>query len=104
MHSRKKTDHLYLFLTFVQPNNGSDILIFYSLDVFRRAKVKLNNHVLAIMTQSAIAFGSFLAALGMKRVPRRVQFISSTLLMSLSMFAIGSLLHQMATNPEGVQG
>lgn len=81
---------IYLFL--FQPMSGSDILVFYSLDIFKRANVNMNSHVLAIFVQSGFLSGYIIAAFLMSRVTRKTQFIISGFFMATFLFALGFIL------------
>jgi len=48
---------IMLGMFILQSLSGSDTIVFYSLDIFRRADVKLNNYVLSIFVQSGFLFG-----------------------------------------------
>ena len=72
--------------------SGSDILVFYSLAIFKRANVNMNSHVLAIFVQSGFLFGYIIAAFLMSRVTRKVQFIISGIFMATFLFALGFIL------------
>ena len=72
--------------------SGSDILVFYSLAIFKRANVNMNSHVLAIFVQSGFLFGYIIAAFLMSRVTRKAQFIISGIFMATFLFALGFIL------------
>ena len=57
------------------------MVIFYSLDIFRRAEVELDNYVLSILAQSGISLGYILAPLLMNRVSRKKHFLSAGIFM-----------------------
>ena len=81
-----------MFLFLFQPMSGSDILVFYSLAIFKRANVNMNSHVLAIFVQSGFLFGYVIAAFLMSRVTRKAQFIISGIFMATFLFALGFIL------------
>ena len=72
--------------------SGSDILVFYSLDIFKRANLDMNSHVLAIFVQSGFLIGYIIAAFLMSRITRKTQFIVSGFFMSIFLFALGFIL------------
>merc|ERR1719447_1212471 len=76
----------------LQSLSGSDTIVFYSLDIFRRADVQLNNYVLSIFVQSGFLFGFMIAAFLMSRVGRKAQFIMSGLFMAIFLSALGLIL------------
>ena len=80
------------FCFLFQPMSGSDILVFYSLAIFKRANVNMNSHVLAIFVQSGFLFGYIIAAFLMSRVTRKAQFIISGISMAIFLFALGFIL------------
>ena len=82
---------MLLMLT-LQPMSGSDTVSFYSLDIFRRANVKMNNYVLSILVNSGFTLGYLFSAMIMTRVGRKLQFISSGLFMAVSLATLGFTL------------
>lgn len=82
---------MMLMLT-LQPLSGSDTVSFYSLDIFRRANVKMNNYVLSILVNSGFTLGYLFSAMIMTRVGRKLQFISSGLFMAVSLATLGFTL------------
>ena len=77
----------------LQPLSGSDTVSFYSLDIFRRAEVKMNNYVLSILVNSGFTIGYMVSALLMTRVGRKMQFICSGLFMAVSLATLGFTLN-----------
>ena len=57
----------------IQPLSGAEMVSYYSLDIFRRANVQMNNYMLAIALQSAFTVGYIISAPLMTRIPRKVQ-------------------------------
>ena len=84
---------MLLMLT-LQPLSGSDTVSFYSLDIFRRANVKMNNYVLSILVNSGFTLGYLFSAMIMTRVGRKLQFISSGLFMAVSLATLGFTLDE----------
>ena len=76
----------------LQPLSGSDTVSFYSLDIFRRANVKMNNYVLSILVNSGFTIGYMVSAMLMTRVGRKMQFICSGLFMAVSLATLGFTL------------
>ena len=76
----------------LQPISGCDMVIFYSLDIFQRANVQMNNYALSIMVQSGFLVGYIISSFLMVRSPRKLQFIASGLFMSVSLVALGFIL------------
>ena len=68
------------------------MVIFYSLDIFKRANVQMNNYALSIMVQSGFLVGYIISSFLMDRTPRKLQFIASGLFMSASLVALGFIL------------
>ena len=68
------------------------MVIFYSLDIFKRANVQMNNYALSIMVQSGFLVGYIISSFLMVRTPRKLQFIASGLFMSASLVALGFIL------------
>ncbi len=64
-------------------------MVYYSLVIFQNAEIDMNNHILAIVVQSGLTFGYVISTPMMSKLPRRFQFITSGLLMSLSSTALG---------------
>ena len=81
-----------IIMSLFQPMSGSDILVFYSLDIFKRANLDMNSHVLAIFVQSGFLIGYIIAAFLMSRITRKTQFIVSGFFMSIFLFALGFIL------------
>jgi len=69
------------------------MVIFYSLDIFQRANVQMNNYALSIMVQSGFLVGYIISSFLMVRTPRKLQFIASGLFMSASLVALGFILN-----------
>ena len=69
------------------------MVIFYSLDIFKRANVQMNNYALSIMVQSGFLVGYIISSFLMVRTPRKLQFIASGLFMSASLVALGFILN-----------
>lgn len=85
-----------LLMFCMQPISGSDTVSFYSLDIFQRANVKMNNHMLSICVNSGFTIGYIISAIIMTRVPRKVQFISSAFFMAVSNATLGFTLQEEA--------
>ena len=72
--------------------SGSETVSVYSLDIFRRANVKMNNYILAILINSGFTLGYMISAMIMTSVGRKLQFISSGLFMAVSLATLGFTL------------
>ena len=72
--------------------SGSETVSVYSLDIFRRANVKMNNYLLAILINSGFTLGYMISAMIMPHVGRKLQFISSGLFMAVSLATLGFAL------------
>ena len=68
------------------------MLIVYSLDLFKRAKVPHNHYVLAIVTLCCLTAGYLISTYLTKRVPRKVHFIISGLALANFWFIGGMIL------------
>ena len=64
----------------------------YSLDIFRRANVQLNNHVLSILVQSGFVVGYFISGCIMSRVMRKIHFTCAAAMMAMSSATLGFTL------------
>ena len=82
---------MIVFMT-LQVMTGFEIVSYYALDIFKRANVTMNNHILAILLASACTIGYAISSFLMRCVPRKVHFISSGLLMALSIITLGFTL------------
>ncbi len=67
-------------------------MAFYSLDIFQRANVTMNKHILSILVILGCVIGYIISALIMTKVPRKVQFIASALFMAVSTATLGFTL------------
>ena len=71
---------------------GADTLENYSLEIFRRANVQMNNHMLAITFPSGMTFGYIISSCIMSHVKRKHQFIFGVILMGISQAILGFAL------------
>ena len=71
---------------------GSEAIINYSLDIFRRANIKWNNYVLSILVQTGFIVGYFISTFLMIRIKRKVQYISTAVLIAVSQIILGFTL------------
>ena len=75
-----------------QPLCGAETLVNYSLDIFRRANVKLNNYLLSILVQVGFISGYVISAFLMSRVKRKHQLAFSSIFMAVSQIVLGFAL------------
>ena len=66
------------------------------LDIFRRANLQLNNYAIAIFVTSAFALGYFLSTILIQKIPRKVQYICSGIIMAISQSILGLTLRTQA--------
>ena len=66
------------------------------LDIFRRANLQLNNYAIAIFVTSAFALGYFLSTILIQKIPRKVQYICSGIIMAISQSLLGLTLRTQA--------
>ena len=86
---------MMLVMMILQPMSGSDTVSYYSLDIFKRADVtSMNNHLLSMLVTSSITMGYVISTGLMRCVPRKIQFISSGLLMATSNAVLGFALYK----------
>ena len=71
---------------------GSEAIINYSLDIFRRANIKWNNYVLSILVQTGFIVGYSISTFLMSRIKRKVQYISAAALMAIAQIILGCTL------------
>ena len=71
---------------------GAETLANYSLDIFRRANVKLNNYLLVVLVQGCTLTGYIISACIMRYVKRKHHFACSAALMSISYAVLGIAL------------
>ena len=71
---------------------GSEAIINYSLDIFRRANIKWNNYVLSILVQTGFIVGYSISTFLMSRIKRKVQYISTAALIAISQIILGFTL------------
>ena len=73
----------------LQPFCGQETIGWYSLDIFKRAEVDLDNYLLAILLQTSTLIGYMTAACVLPFVKRKRQFLISSILMGISQLLIG---------------
>ena len=66
------------------------------LDIFRRANLQFNNYAIAIFVTSAFALGYFLSTILIQKIPRKVQYIISGIIMAISQGLLGLTLRAQA--------
>ena len=67
-------------------------MVVYSLDIFRRANVQLNNYILTILVQSGFVLGYIISGCLLSHVKRKVHFTCGALLMAISQAILGLTL------------
>jgi hypothetical protein len=72
--------------------SGIDMVAYYSLDIFKRANVQMNNHVLSILVQSGTTLGYVFSAPLLTKISRKLQFITSGVFMAISLATLGFTL------------
>ena len=77
---------------FFQPLTGAESIVNYSLDIFRRANIKWNNYFLSILVQAGFIVGYFISAFLMSLMKRKVQYVSTAILMAMSQTILGLTL------------
>ena len=73
----------------MQPFCGQETIGWYSLDIFQRAQVNVNNYLLSILLQASTLIGYMIAACLLPRVKRRKQFLLSCAFMGVSQALLG---------------
>ena len=76
----------------IQPFCGITMLAMYSLDLFKRTQVEYNNYILSIMTSSLCTTGYLISSYLTKKVPRKVHFIVSGLVLAGNLFLAGIII------------
>ena len=76
-----------------QPLSGAEMVIFYSLDLFKRAKIDLNIFMLSMMAQGGISVGYILAPLLMNKVSRKVHYLVAGTFMVCNLVAAAFIIH-----------
>ena len=71
---------------------GYDQLTYYSLDIFRKADMAIDEYLLAIVLQTAPVFGYIVASILLARIGRRVQLITFGVLFSFFICTLGANL------------
>ena len=68
---------------------GADTIHYYCLQIFEEANMKIDKYVLAVLMQLGFASGYLVSAFLMKAIRRRTQYLSTGVLLSLSMLLLG---------------
>ena len=69
------------------------MVIFYSLDLFRRAKIDLNKYMLSMLAQGGISIGYITAPFLMNRVSRKLHYIVAGTFMVCNLVAAAFIIH-----------
>ena len=91
---------MMLVIMTIQPYCGITMLAVYSLDLFKRTEVQYNHYVLSIMTTSLCTTGYLISTYLTKKVPRKVHFMTSGLVLALNLFIAGMIIKLKETSPE----
>ena len=75
-----------------QPTMGTETLGNYSLDIFKRANIKLNNSLLSVLLPSFCLLGYIISACIMTHVKRKHHFTFSAALMAIFQAILGFAL------------
>ena len=79
-------------LMMLQVLTGNETVSYYSLDIFKRANVSMNNHILAILVCGGCTIGYAISAFLMSRVRRKIHFIVSGVVMAIFVLTLGFAL------------
>ena len=71
---------------------GIEVLLNYSLDIFKRANVKLDNSLLSVLLPSSCVLGYIISACIMSCIKRKYHFAFSAALMAISQAILGFAL------------
>ena len=80
------------FRLFSQPLSGSEMVTYYSLDIFRRANVQMDNHILSILVYSGFTIGFIGSAFILSHIKRKIHFICAAAFMAISLATLGLTL------------
>merc|ERR1711884_347516 len=83
-----------------QPLSGCEMVIFYSLDLFRRAKIEMNQYMLSMLAQGGISIGYIIGPTLMNRVSRKVHYIVAGTFMVFNLVAAAFIIHLESRNSE----
>lgn len=72
---------------------GLPLIAVYSLDLFRRAKVKYNHYVLSIVTSGCGSLGYVTSVYLTKRISRKIHMVTSGILLAINWAAGGIILY-----------
>ena len=67
-------------------------MAYYSLDIFRRANVQMENHILSILVYGGFTSGFIGSAFILTHIKRKIHFIGSAAFMAISLATLGLTL------------
>lgn len=82
-----------LFLVTVQGFSGCDTLSYYSVMIFKKANINLDEYFMSIVLQAGFTAGYLTIAPFMDSIDRKKLFVSACLTMALSLAVLGVTLH-----------
>ena len=68
------------------------MVTYYSLDIFRRANVQMENHILSILVYGGFTSGFIGSAFILTHIKRKIHFIGSAAFMAISLATLGLTL------------
>ena len=74
------------------------MVCYYSLDIFRRANVQMENHILSILVYGGFTSGFICSAFILTHIKRKIHFIGSAAFMAISLATLGLTLKSSVSN------
>ena len=74
------------------------MVTYYSLDIFRRANVQMDNHILSILVYSGFTIGFIGSAFILSHIKRKIHFICAAAFMAISLATLGLTLKSSVSN------
>ena len=68
------------------------MVAYYSLDIFKRANVQMENHILSILVYGGFTSGFIGSAFILTHIKRKIHFIGSAAFMAISLATLGLTL------------
>ena len=68
------------------------MVAYYSLDIFKRANVQMENHILSILVYGGFTSGFIGSAFILTHIKRKIHFIGSAAFMAISLAILGLTL------------
>lgn len=94
---------IMLFLSIVQGSCGVDTISYYSLKIFRLARISLDEYVMAILLQLGYTAGYMLISPVMEKINRKHLFITASGLMALALSILASNMPSMQQDDSDTQ-